>query len=456
MQQAHATDARLGDYIARNLDRYVEELSAFARIPSVAAHRTGIGDAVAFVRAAFERRGFATRAVATRGNPVVVAEAGAGARSVLLYNHYDVQPAEPLAQWSTPPFEPALRGGALYARGAIDDKGELIARLAALDALLAVHGALPLRVVAAVEGEEEIGSPNLEAFVAENAEALRADACIWEAGTVDDDGRPHLWLGVRGIAYVELVARTLSHDAHSGWAHVLPNAAWRLVHALSTLKDERDEITIAGIGDGVLPPTAAQERLLAAMPNEDADYAREYGLRGLAGGRTGLAARRMLFRPTCNISGIWSGYQGDGTKTVIPGEARAKLDFRLVPDQDPDAVVRALRAHLDAHGFGDVEVVHAEGQRAAVADPDHPFIALATRVARAVYGAEPVVAPIVGGTGPARFFLEHLGTPFVSIGCSYPGGRKHAPDENVRLADFVRGATCIAQVLAAFAEQSAA
>ena len=451
MVAAFETDPRLGAFIADNLDRYVEELSALARIPSVAAHGTGIDDAVAFVRAAFERRGFTTRAVPTRGNPVVVADGGAGARTVLLYNHYDVQPPEPLDAWTTPPFEPALRDGALYARGVIDDKGELVARLAALDALRAVHGALPLRIVAAVEGEEEIGSPNLEPFIAANVDALRCDACIWEAGTVDDHGRPNLWLGVRGMAYVELVAHTLAHDAHSGWAHVLPNAAWQLVHALATLKDTADNVLIDGFEDGVQRPSPAQERLLAAMPDEDDDYKREYGLRALAGGRSGLDARRRLFHPTCNISGIWSGYTGEGTKTVIPGEARAKLDFRLVPEQNPAQVVRALRAHLDAHGFGNVEVHFAEGQRAATADPDHPFVALTARVARAVYGTEPVVAPIVGGTGPARFFLEHLGAPFVSIGCSYPGARKHAPDENLRLSDFVRGATCIAQVLAAFA-----
>lgn len=443
----------LRSYVRDRQDAYIDELAEFARIPSVSSNAAAVGDAVTFLRSALSRRGFAVETLETNGSPVVLATAGSGDKSLLLYNHYDVQPAEPLDMWVTPPFEPSRRDGALFARGVIDDKGEIVARLAAIDALVARYGSLPLRVTFMIEGEEEIGSPNLEPFILANRDRLRADACLWEAGMVDERGRPQIWLGVRGILYVFLHCRTLAHDAHSGWAHALPSAAWRLVQALSTLKTPDERITIDGIYDSVIPPNAAQERLLREMPDEDEHYRTEYGIRELAGGRTGYDVRRSVFLPTCNISGLWSGDSGAGTKTVVPAEAHAKIDFRLAPGQRPADVLTLLRAHLERHGYGDIDVVGEEGQDPATVDPDDPFIRVAVAAAREAYETDPVVSPLVGGTGPASFFRNHLGVPFVSLGCSYPGGRKHAPNENIRVDDFVRGATCIARLMESFATQ---
>jgi acetylornithine deacetylase/succinyl-diaminopimelate desuccinylase-like protein len=435
------------------LTEYVDELSAFARIPSVSSQGRGIAEAAIFTRDALRRRGVAAEIHQTAGNPVVVGSIGHGPHTVLLYNHYDVQPAEPLEAWSSPPFEPELRDGKLYARGIIDDKGEIVARLAALDALRARYGdELPLRLTFFIEGEEESGSPNLEAFIAAQRELLAADACIWEAGSVDERGRPLIWLGVRGLLSVELIATTLSHDAHSGWAHALPNAAWRLQAALATLCDARGTVTVDGFCDDVRGPTARQRELLEAMPDELPNYRREFGIAQALGGREGIELRAAVFAPTCNIAGLWSGHLGPGSKTVIPATAHARLDFRLVPDQDPERCLNALRTHLATRGFDDVAVVASErNQRAACSDPDHPFVRCTIATLRDSYGCEPVVAPLVGGTGPAAFVAHHLGVPFASIGCSYPGGRKHAPDENIRLEDFVRGASAIAALLERYA-----
>lgn len=443
------------EFIERNLERYVDELSALCRFPSVAGNAAGLEGSARFLVEALQRRGAVARLVPTAGSPVVLGEIGAGPRTMLLYNHYDVQPAEPLGAWDSAPFEPVRRDGTLVARGAIDDKGETVARLAALDALLDRHpNGLPLRIVFLIEGEEESGSPNLEPFLAENREALRADACIWEAGMVDGDGRPQIWLGVRGFLGVELRVRTLAHDGHSGWAHALPNAAWRLVRALSTLVDSDERICIDGFYDDVRAPSTAQERLLAEMPAEDEHYRREYGVGRLVAGREGLGLRRALFLPTCNISALGAGSIGSRT-TIVPGEARAAIDFRLVPDQDPADLLRKLRSHLDRRGFQDVAITAEQSLRAATVDPDDPLVVLASAVARETYGTPPLVAPIVGGSGPAAHVVHHLGVPFVSLGCSYPGGRKHAPNENIRFADFVNGATCIANLMERFGSAAA-
>ena len=435
-------------FVEQNLDRYVEELSEFASIPSVSSQSTGILEAAQWVARALERRGVKAQVLPTAGNPVVVGTIGNGARTVLLYNHYDVQPPEPIDAWTTPPFQPSLRDGKLYARGAMDDKGEIVARLAALDVLRERYGEdLPLALTFFVEGEEENGSRNLEPFILEHRDLLAADACIWEAGQVDGEGRPYLWLGVRGLLYVELIARTLRHDAHSGWAHVLPNAAWRLIDAITTLRDHDGNVTIDGFCDELTGPTPRQYELLRNMPDEASTYRVEYGVQRFVGGREGFAHREAVFSPTCNISGIWAGHIEHGNKTVIPGTAHARIDFRLAPDQNPEQCLRALRDHLERHGFGDIEIIAREGQRAACSDPDHPFIELAIDVLREHYGCDPLVTPMVGGTGPASQVVRHLGVPFASIGCSYPGSRKHAPDENVRLSDFVRGAGAIADLL---------
>ncbi|HLW37734.1 MAG TPA: M20/M25/M40 family metallo-hydrolase [Candidatus Eremiobacteraceae bacterium] len=422
------------------------ELAHLCEIPSVASDRTAVDHCVDQIGRALRERGFRVEVLPTAGNPAVYAEQGDGSQTLLLYNHYDVQPADPVSAWQTPPFQPQQRNGSLFARGAIDDKGELVARFAAIDALLAKYGSLPLRIKLLIEGEEETGSQNLEPLLQRERERLRSQGCIWEAGSSDAVGRPEIWLGVRGELYVELTVRTLNRDAHSGSAHILPNAAWRLLRALATLKDENEKILIEHFYDDVKAPTPAQQALLAKLDVED-EFRREYGVERFVAGRSGLALAAAVFQPTCNICGVWSGYTEEGTKTVIPSQASAKIDFRLVPDQDPATIEGLLRRHLDTHGFEDVQVRTHSAQIASVSDPGDPFVQLAIDAARDTSGLEPVVYPLIGGTGPAALFTRHLQVPFVSLGCAYPGSRKHAPDEHIRVQDFIRGADCIATLM---------
>jgi acetylornithine deacetylase/succinyl-diaminopimelate desuccinylase-like protein len=445
--------AHVDAYIEAHLEQTIAELARLCAQPSVSAQHQGIDECAALVAELLRARGFSAEIAPSAGNPVVLAEAaGASDRTLICYNHYDVQPPEPLELWSAPPFELTRRDGKLFARGAADDKGEIIGRLAAIDAVRAVTGGLPCRVKFLIEGEEEVSSPSLPDFVAANAERLAANACIWEFGTVNHEGAPIQYLGMRGICYVELSAETLAMDAHSGLGgSIFPNAAWRLVWALNTLKDQDERILIPGFYDAVIPPSPRDLELLAALPDESEQHRSTYGVKRFLKDLSGAELRcEEVFVPTCTICGLNSGYQGPGSKTVLPARASAKVDFRLVPDQDPQDIAAKLRAHLDAYGFDDLRIDFLGGENPGRTDPDDPFIALVLDAARDVYDLPPLVWPMIGGSGPNHAFIHHLHVPIASVGGGYPGARAHAPDEHIRIADFVRGIRHMARVLIAF------
>ncbi len=447
---------QLDAYIANHLDAWVAELAALCAVPSVSARRSGMEQCSELVAAMLRRRGLAVETMPASDAPVVFGErAGRSARTLLCYNHYDVQPAEPLELWDSPPFELTQRGGFLYARGVDDDKGHIICRLAAIDALLAVMGDLPCGVKFLIEGEEEAGSASLPAFVAAHRGRLAADACLWESGGVDAQDVPVLDAGMRGICFVELRCRTARLDAHSGLGgSIFPNAAWRLVWALNSLKGPDERIRIAGFYDEVVPPSPRDLELLDALPDPAADYLEQYGLPGFLKGMTGglELKRAQVFEPTCTICGLSSGYEGPGAKTVLPAEARAKVDFRLVPNQRPEDVLARLRQHLDQEGFADVEVIDLGGEPPGRVDPDHPFIRLVVEAARRVYEREMLVVPMIGGSGPIHAFIEHLGLPIATAGIGHPGGRIHAPNENVRLDLLDKGIRHTARIMAMLGE----
>lgn len=438
-------------YIVDHLDEWLAELVQLCAQPSVSAQGLGIRECAELVADMLRRRDFQVEIIATQGHPIVYAEAeGSSEKTLLLYNHYDVQPPEPLELWNSPPFQPTFRDGKLYARGVSDDKGHIMCRLAALDALKAVTGAYPCRIKFVIEGEEETSSTHLEAFVRENARKLRADACIWEFGGVNFEGRPTMTLGMRGICYVELSVQTATQDAHSGLGgSIFPNAAWRLVWALNSLKGPDERIRIPGFYDAVRPPTPRDMELLAALPDDSAEMLQRYGLKGFLKGLSGGVElqRAQVFEPTCTICGLTAGYQGPGSKTVLPARASAKVDFRLVPDQDPEDILRKLRQHLDAEGFSDVEITYLGGEKPARTDPDHPFVRLALEAAREAYGKEPVIAPMSGGSGPNHVFIETLNVPIVTAGVSYPGAQTHAPNENLVPEHFINGVRHTARIL---------
>lgn len=448
------TLAKIDAYIEAHLQESLDDLTRLATIPSVSSKGEGIDDAANMVASLLNGTGFAAQVLPTTGNPVVFAEApGKGGKTLICYNHYDVQPPEPLDLWTSPPFEPTIRDGRMYARGVSDDKGQLISRIAAMRAVRAVLGDLPCKVKFLVEGEEEISSPSLEPFVEQHRDLLAADACVWEFGGVDHDGRPQMVLGLRGILYVEYHVRTMTRDAHSGGAHNFPNAAWRLVYALGTIRDQNGHILVPGWYDDVRPPTARELELRDTMPSNEQRMRDELGIKEFVNGHTGRDYLRAVYNPTANIAGLSAGWEGKGSKTVTPASAMAKMDFRLVQDQDPDDLLRKLRAHLDAQGFSDVELVRLGGERAATTPPDDPFVQLAIRTAEAVYGQPAVIDTTSGGSGPNYAFRAHLGTPIVTLGPGDEDSKAHAPDESMSIERFVQGTKHMAHLLLAYAAQ---
>jgi acetylornithine deacetylase/succinyl-diaminopimelate desuccinylase-like protein len=445
----------IDEFLHSNLDHYLAELSELCAQPSISARKEGTQECAELVGRLLARHGMSVERYETPGNPVMVGRAaGRSARTLLCYNHYDVQPPEPLELWTTPPFEPTLRDGALYARGAADDKGELVARLAALDAVRAAHGGeLPCNLLFVVEGEEEIGSPTVAQFVLDHLELLACDGSIWEGGGIGPDGAPELVLGARGILAVELSVRTMSRDAHSGGGHIFPSAAWRLVRALASLKGEDERIRIPGFYDHAHPPSALALDLLDKQPTFEDMLRQVYAVKHFVLDRSGPALNRAVFEPTCNIQGIHTGYQGEGDKTIVPAYASAKLDFRLVPDMDPHDILAKLRAHLDAQGFGDVAIHSYGGMMPFTAPADSPLVKLTVATGQEVYGHPTQIVPISGGSTPIYAFSGPLGgIPVVFAGVGYWDNRIHAPDEHVRVQDFLNGARHVARIMDGFGE----
>lgn len=441
------------EFIDKNFMEAIEDLKLLSRIPSVSARGEGIGEAVATLSELFSKYGLRTKVLKTPGNPVIYAEDGDSEDVLLFYNHYDVQPPEPLEEWESPPFEPEIRDGKLFGRGVADNKGDIVSRLLAVRAIKEVMGSLPVKVKFLVEGEEEIGSPNLPKLIEEKRELLSADACIWESGGLTWDERPIIALGVKGILYVEIEAKGASVDLHSSYAPIIPNPAWELVYLLASLRGRDGRILIDGFYDDVIPPSPLDESLITKMPLEEDRLKESLGIGEFVGGLSGDELKKnYIFSPTCNICGIWSGYTGEGSKTVLPSRARVKLDFRLVPWQDPEDIAKKLKAHLERRGFS-VEIKWWEGEKPARTPPDHPFVELVRRKAREVYGKEPVIYPSFAGTGPMHPFREILGLPVVCIGTGYPEARCHAPNENIRLGDFVLATKYIVSVILGFGEE---
>ncbi len=376
---------------------------------------------------------------------------GASGKTLSFYDHYAVQPADPLDLWQSDPFEPSIRDGVFYARGVSDNKGNLIARLAAVDAYVRARGELPLMVKFIFEGEEEIGSPNLADFAEANQSLIQADGCIWEAGYCDSTGRREVYLGVKGILYVELTARKANVDLHSAWAAIVPSPAWHLLRALHTLKDANERILIPGFYDQVLAPNEADREALRQMPFDEAGKRQQLALNGFINNLTGEALlEQYVFQPTCNICGIWSGYTEPGMKTVLPHEASVKIDFRLVPDQDPDTIYEQLRTHLDDSGFGDIEVRLLAGEHPARTPADHAFSRLVVDTSEEIYGQRPIVYPMAAGSGPMYPLCQRFGIPAVSVGVGNENSRNHAPNENIRMDDFYQGIKHIAAIIDRF------
>ena len=446
-----ALDPKLKQHVHENQGRFVRDIIRLASQPSVSARNEGIEECAELVNQMIQEIGGRSRVMRIDGAaPLVYGEFGSSRskKTVLFYNHYDVQPETPLELWKSPPFKPEMRDGRLYGRGVSDDKGEFIARLKLIESYIKVEGEPPCNVKFCLEGEEEVGSIHLDDYVGKNPDLFRSDAVIWEYGHVDEQGRPIVSLGVKGMIYLDLTVKTLGMDAHSMYAAALPNPVWRLVRLLNIIKDEQERIIIPGWYDKVEALSDEELALLEREPSEADSLLETYSARTFAGNMTLQQARKALVTsPTANIAGIWAGYTGPGTKTVLPAEARCRIDFRLVPNQDPKELLRIFRFYLDRNGFTDVQITESTMEPAARANYKDPLAQSAISAGEEIYGKKPVIELSSAGTGPLYVFTRRYGVPAIDIGVSPPDAALHAPNENIRLDLFEKGMLWFGQTL---------
>lgn len=443
------------EYVDDNEDKFIDDLRRLCRQPSISTQNKGIWECVQLVKGMMEEVGIDARIIpVNNGFPVVFGELKSKRTSKTLgfYNHYDVQPPEPYGEWTTPPFEAKISEGKICARGVADNKGDLVARLKATEAILRTVGDIPVNLKFFVEGEEEIGSPHLGSFVKKNMDLLKADAYLWEGTGLDEKDRPTISLGVKGLMYVELKVKGANKDVHSMWSPLIVNPAWRLIWALGTIKDPDERIRIEGWCDDVREPTKEDIRLLKATPFEERIIKKNLGLKRFLGDLSGLeAVKSLCFNPTSNVCGIDSGYKGPSLKTILPCIAKAKVGFRMVPEQDSDDLLNKLKSHLRRHGFGDIEVKKLAGYEPSKTSPENTFARLVAHTIKEVYGIEPVVRPMSPGAGPMYTVKNWMGIPVVNGGgVGYAHSSIHAPNENIRLSDYMQSIEFLTTLISKF------
>lgn len=442
------------EYIEKNKEMYIEWLLTICKQPSVAAQNRGMVETAKIVEEQLGYINAVTEQVPTSGNPVVYAEIGSTKDKTLsFYNHYDVQPEDPIELWDSEPFAADIRDGRIYARGVADNKGTLLARICAIHAYQQVYKELPINVKFIIEGEEEIGSPHLEEFADNHPDKVQADANIWENGMITNDGRLHITLGVKGMLYVELRVKGANMDIHSMNAAVIENPAWRLVWALSTLKNDKEEVLIEGFYDNIVKPTDKENELLENLKLNEKDMLEQFDLDKFLLDLSGVALKEKLYmQPTCTICGIESGYTGEGSKTVLPSEAMAKIDFRLVDGQDPNFILTQLRKHLDDRGYDDIEIITMSPVFASKTNLDEDIVNTVIDNVERVYDMPPYIMRSTAGTGPMYILSQKFGIPSVGFGVGNETSMVHAPNENIRVNDYINGIKFAATIIDEFAK----
>jgi acetylornithine deacetylase/succinyl-diaminopimelate desuccinylase-like protein len=442
----------LDAFISDNGSRIRDELFEFLRIPSVSArseHNDDTRRAAEWVADSLRELGLETTVHPTEGHPIVVGEwrGAEGAPTILIYGHYDVQPPEPLELWDSPPFEPTVRDGKIFARGSVDDKGQLYLHIKALEAHLKTRGRLPVNVIVLAEGEEEVGSVNLEAFIEANKEMLAADAVVISDSTMFAPGLPSILSSLRGLAYFEINVVGPVSDLHSGiYGGAVMNPAMALARILATMHDDEGRILVDGFYDRVEEWNREERDAVAKLPFDDRRFQQETGVPELFGEKSYTTPERLWSRPTCEVNGLLSGYTGEGAKTVLPSKAMAKVSFRLVPNQDPADIQKLVKAHVVkvAPKGVTVEVTHLHGGRPWRAKLDGPIYDAARRALAAAFGREPVITGEGGSIPVVGDFQRILGTPVLLIGFGLPGENAHAPNEWMSEENFDKGMRAVA------------
>ena len=444
-------------YARQNHPRFLNELKDLLRIPSVSTlpeHKGDCHRAAEVLAAELTRIGMENaRLIETEGHPMVYAEwlRAAGKPTALFYGHYDVQPTDPLDEWLSPPFEPTERNGNLYARGAVDDKGQVWAQIKALESLLAATGSLPLNVRVILEGEEEVGGEGIAAFVASKPAELKADFALVCDTELFAPGLPTLCVGLRGMIYTELEVRGAKSDLHSGmYGGAAPNPFMALAQMLARLKDEDGRILIPGFYDEIIPPSPAELAAWRSLPFDEEQYRiAEVGSRSLVGEAGYTVLERTWARPTLDVHGIPGGFIGAGAKTVIPAKALAKVSMRLVPGMTPAKSFALYKAYVEkiAPAGVDVEVRLIHSGDPCLVRVDNPYIQAATRALREIWGKETVFIRSGGSIPIVGDFDRHLGMPSVMMGFGLPDDNIHAPNEKFHLKNFELGIESVVRFL---------
>ena len=442
-------------YAVSNKNNMISELQLLIRQPSVSAKNEGIEKCAKLVQKLLKKSGIKSELVRIGKNiaPIVYGEVKSKTnphKTLLFYNHYDVQPAEPFELWDDPPFSGKVKGNKVFGRGSADDKGELITRIKAVESFLKINGDVPCNIKFVIEGEEETGSAHIEKYLKKFKKKFSCDGVIWEFGYVDSKNRPIVGLGMKGLLFVELSVKEAKRDAHSSLAVLIKNPAWRLIQTVNSLRNSDGKILIKDWYKEVRPFTKTDLNLLKSEPFDGDSFRKEFGIKDFVGNKKGLEAKKALAGdPTCNIAGFVSGYIGKGAKTVLPGEALVKIDFRLVPEMDPNQQVIRLKKHLKSKGFGDIKIKIFHGEAAARTNPSEPFVSQVKQSADESFGKS-IINVSNAGTGPMHSFVKILHAPCISIGSTYIFSRIHSPNEFARIDLLKKATKCMCLIMDKF------
>lgn len=446
------------NYVDKNFSSLVSDLQKLIRQPSVSAKNLGLVECSRLIVQMMKKSGIHAELLYTKkGVPAAIygevkSKQNPG-KTLLFYNHYDVQPEEPVELWDDEPFSGKIIGNKIFGRGSADDKGELITRIKAVESFLKTTGDVPCNIKFFIEGEEEIGSVHIEDYLKKYQEKLACDAVIWEFGYVDEQDRPVISLGMKGLLYVELSKIESIRDAHSSLAVIIENPAWRLVEALKTLRGNDGKVLINDWYKEVDKFTKEDLKIIASEPFDETSFKKEYGIKKFVDNKKGIAIKKALVgEPTCNIAGFTSGYEGPGAKTVLPSKALVKIDFRLIPKMDPKKQLIRLKNHLRQNGFGDIQVTLIHGEAAARTAISDPFVKTVKKAADESFGRS-ILSVSSAGTGPMFSFVKFLHSPCIAIGSTYIFSRIHSPNEFARIDLLKKTTKCMCKIIRNFASQ---
>jgi len=428
-------------------DYYIKNLIKLVREPSIMGNSYGISQTVKILTKMLEDLGaYVTTERIGNSNPYIIAKLGSGEKKILFYSHYDVQPIQPIDEWEYGPFSGTIKENFIFSRGVADSKGTIYSRIAAIDSILKSGMELPCEIIFILDGEEEIGSPTIDEFSRKFEDLLNVDLCIWEAGFMDYKDRPVFSFGMKGLLYLELRCELLPHDLHSSWATIVENPAWKLIHALSSMRDRGGNINIEGIKEHIKPLPDVEDWKKNLSDFDFSFYREKLRIKEFLPIKEKITENHFL-NPTFNICGIHSGYTKNMVKTILPHSAWANMDFRLVPNLTPDILLERIREHFKKNGFEDLEIKVKTKIESFFSPPDEKLITNLKKSSIKVFNREPLFIPMLTGSGPMYSLCSKYNPKVVSHGIAYYNSHVHAPNENIRISDLLNGIKLIVDII---------